>query len=653
MEYTIGMQVFGDWYITKKIGEGASGCVYELQKDKHGNADAPELKSAMKVIRIPNSENEIKTVSFNGMDEFSVRAYYKDRVDAIVKEIELLAELKGHQNIVSCEDYLVKERKDAFGWDVLIRMELLTSLTDYVIWHGRMTEGEVMRIGRDLCSALVSCHRKNIIHRDIKPQNIFVNKYGNFKLGDFGVARIVGESMGASTKTGTPPYMAPEVYFGRHYDARADICSLGLVLYKLMNNGRLPFYPTGNNISYSDIENAIQHRMSGETIPPPADASEAFAKVILKACSYDARDRYQTAQEMLDAFRFQPKPVAPKPRLKPYLIVVPLLMAILLILVAANVIRNKYSTDDGGAGGDGDSDAQSEYQVTVYLETYRDGQQEAPESSKAYTGTYKTGENVSLEAMKDEGDPDFSHWELLAGNVEIGDTKEQEINFVMPEENVELRAVFGTDDLSVQHVYQFEDYGIGDVLSFGSYEQDDNSANGKEPIEWIVLDKANDKLLVLSKYGIDVQQYNNDWEYGTWENCSLRAWLNTEFINNAFGTDERNYLVSALNENPDNPIYFTSGGNDTNDYAFLLTYDEMERYYPEAAERTIVNTKYAESRINAVNGEDIGIYWLRTGGSSDCEDAMVISKDGSIDYDGKCVDKYEVVRPAIWINATV
>lgn len=94
------------------------------------------------------------------------------------------------------------------------------------------------------------CQCQNIIHRDIKPENIFVSRFGEFKLGDFGIARELDRSMSGLSKKGTFSYMAPEMYKGEEYDARVDIYSLGIVLYKLCNHNRLPFYQSAKAADY-------------------------------------------------------------------------------------------------------------------------------------------------------------------------------------------------------------------------------------------------------------------------------------------------------------------------------------------------------------------------------------------------------------------
>ena len=182
---------------------------------------------------------------------------------------------------------------DGLGWDILIRMELLTPLYEYRFRH-TMQEKDVLRMGVELTDALSFCQKKGLIHRDIKPENIFVSETGQFKLGDFGVARTVEKTTGGLSRKGTEKYMAPEVYLGRPYGSSVDIYSLGLVLYSFLNLGRMPFCPLYKTITYADRENALGRRLNGDILPPPAAASDRAAGVILKACAYRSEDRTGT-----------------------------------------------------------------------------------------------------------------------------------------------------------------------------------------------------------------------------------------------------------------------------------------------------------------------------------------------------------------------
>ena len=141
-----------------------------------------------------------------------------------------MAKLKGHPNVVYCDDIKYIQHDDGFGWDIFIRMELLTPIMQCL--DKIDNEESAIDLGIAISNALAACANHNIIHRDIKPQNIFMSSDGTFKLGDFGIAKTV-EHVSSGTKIGTMRYIAPEVYHGKPYGAAADQYSLGIVLYWL------------------------------------------------------------------------------------------------------------------------------------------------------------------------------------------------------------------------------------------------------------------------------------------------------------------------------------------------------------------------------------------------------------------------------------
>ncbi|MBQ2183657.1 MAG: DUF4214 domain-containing protein [Lachnospiraceae bacterium] len=124
-------------------------------------------------------------------------------------------------------------------------------------------------------------------------------------------------------------------------------------------------------------------------------------------------------------------------------------------------------------------------------------------------------------------------------------------------------------------------YKVGDILLYGKYEQDNNTSNGKENIEWQVLSVEEDRILVISKYVLDCKQYNKANGDITWEKCSLRQWLQNVFYNTAFSRDEKKWIPSVNVENKDNPLYGTKAGKDTTDKIFCLSLDEAEKYFGE------------------------------------------------------------------------
>jgi len=310
MDKQLPVSVWPEWKITEKIGEGSFGKVYKACRSEQGTT----FYSAIKVITIPSNPGELSSVRSESPNEQSVKEYFQGLVDECIQEVSTMEYFRGNSHVVSVEDYKVVEYLDDIGWDIYIRMEYLTSFLDYCAGR-ELTEEDVIQLGIDLCKALEYCQKQNIIHRDIKPENIFVSRFGEFKLGDFGIARELERTMSGLSKKGTFSYMAPEMYKGEPYDAKVDIYSLGIVLYKLRNHNRLPFISLEKQlITYRDKENALNRRMSGENPPRPAEAGEGLADIILKACAYDRKDRFETAEEFreaLEALKYQ-KPVSVK-----------------------------------------------------------------------------------------------------------------------------------------------------------------------------------------------------------------------------------------------------------------------------------------------------------------------------------------------------
>lgn len=290
--------LFGAWEISKLIGKGSFGEVYEIERNNFGIV----YKAALKAITIPFDESELNELMASGMSMAETKQYIKQSAKDIVNEFVLMSQLKGNTNIVSYEDHQVIEHEDKLGWDILMKMELLEPLNKYMKSKD-FTQRELVKLGIDLCTALELCEKHNIVHRDIKPENIFVSPNGDFKLGDFGIARSIEKATLGMSKKGTYTYMAPEVYKGEDYTTSVDIYSLGIVMYKLLNHNRVPFmpkYPAA--IAYTDRENALMKRMNGEKLPlPDCEQAAGLVTIVMKACEYHPQDRYQHAKEMKEA----------------------------------------------------------------------------------------------------------------------------------------------------------------------------------------------------------------------------------------------------------------------------------------------------------------------------------------------------------------
>ena len=288
-------KIWPKWHTVEPIGRGAFGEVYKVKREEFGET----FYSAVKVIGIPNDKQEIQEFINEGQTSGSIRYYYESVAKGLMNEIKVLEELKSAGNVVNIEEFEIQERKEEIGWDVYIRMELLKSLNEYR--QGRQMEWEeVEKLGLDICKALEYCERRKIVHRDIKLSNIFVDDYGDFKLGDFGIARQMERTQSTMSQKGTQKYMAPEVWAGNQKSSyNVDIYSLGLVMYQLLNRNRMPFEPLDREyLTYQEKDEAFRKRLRGEEILPPVDAPEGLGKIIVKACEADRNERYQSAHEM-------------------------------------------------------------------------------------------------------------------------------------------------------------------------------------------------------------------------------------------------------------------------------------------------------------------------------------------------------------------
>ena len=288
--------IWPHWEVIALLGEGAFGQVYKIRR-----IGEPEQFAALKVIRIPQSEGEIRRLRSMNMDEQSVSEHFAALAEGLSREITTLSQFSGHSNIVSYQDHEILANEDGIGRTILIRMELLTPLVRHMT-EQPLGQSEVLRLGADICRALELCQRHRIIHRDIKPDNIFLSSHGGYKLGDFGVARELEKTTANLSRKGTFSYMAPEVFHGRPYNQTVDIYSLGIVLYSLLNGNRIPFLPPApQRFTPNDYEHAQHQLISGEPIPPLPHVPAALNGLVLKMCAYDSKGRYQNADELATA----------------------------------------------------------------------------------------------------------------------------------------------------------------------------------------------------------------------------------------------------------------------------------------------------------------------------------------------------------------
>lgn len=198
---------------------------------------------------------------------------------------------------------------------------------------------------------------------------------------------------------------------------------------------------------------------------------------------------------------------------------------------------------------------------------------------------------------------------------------------------------------------QLKNIKVGNYINFGAYEQDNNTSNGKEDIEWLVLEIKDGKALVISKYALDCKQYNTSYTDVTWETCTLRKWLNNDFLGAAFSADEKAMIPTVTVSADKNPIYSTNPGNATQDQVFLLSIKEVNKYFSSDSAIQCEATDYA-----VANGADVSSnngncwWWLRSPGYAQ-DYAARVRDDGDVNEGGYGVKSHNhAVRPALWID---
>ena len=626
-----------DWIIVKQLGKGSYGTVYEIERALGSFTE----KAAMKVISIPLDHSAIEAAYVEGYDDESISRLYSNQKEQILDEYRNMEELSGYSNIVTCKDVSVVPHDNAFGWDIYIRMELLTPLMAYLKTNNDMDPEGICRLGIDICNALELCEKREIVHRDVKPENIFVTKDGTFKLGDFGIARTLDHTTQA-TRAGTERYMAPEVIKREPYGKDVDLYSLGLVLYWLLNNRRMPFL-NPNKVPVGDEPNVAQsRRLSGEDLPRPANGSKYLQDIVLKACEFDREKRYSSAKEMLDDLMhvsgsmktvpgFQPEPML-EPAKESDLNQKKLVGEESLIdsWEEAKTVGKDFFDDNK------ESELEDVDQKTIAPD-WKDIKKEETQKNhiKETEAIKKTDSYTKTDGPAPKDAP-----------IPVSEASSKPKKYPIP-----LLILIGgfaiVVAIAVFAIYFDSHSSDSSSSSNSSYDtsvSDNSSSSVVVPfetltfggIEWIVLAQEDGKALLLTKDILEYQQYYEEHESITWETCTLRPYLNGSWYEDTFSEGEKEKILTTSVVNSDNAEYDTPGGNDTKDKVFLLSIDEVNQYFTSD-----------DARIAYYNGVH-DWWWLRSPGENDCS-ATFVHLDGDLDGDAS-VTNYFGVRPAIWVN---
>lgn len=284
---------FSNWEIIELLGEGSYAKVYKIRR-----SGADEM-SALKWISYTGDQVE-QDMRERGVSEQELQDDRKLIKENLEKEIKVLKKLSSCDNIVMLYEYYTDVMKPDNSFDILMRMELLTPIKTIA---KQLTVKQVIQLGKDICIALDICQQEKILHLDIKPENIFQDEKGHYKLGDFGSAMFSDRNSKSVHRRGTPLYMSPEMSQEQScIDSRADLYALGLVMYELLNAQLPPLVePNGKAVSVEMEQEAIKKRMAGAELPMPRQGKADLGRVVLKACAFDVNKRFDNAETMLEA----------------------------------------------------------------------------------------------------------------------------------------------------------------------------------------------------------------------------------------------------------------------------------------------------------------------------------------------------------------
>ena len=292
--------VFGNWYTERQLGSGTDGKAFIIKRE---NSNGETERSVLKIIRIGDNRSEGKTFNSLSKDVDESKNSENDpknSVKNITENIEIIQKFDKGKYFVKYEEFETRPSSDSKGEVVLIRMEEMRSLAE-VLSQFSFTLDETVRLGVSVCRSLLKCRKFGYIYPNLKPENVLFDRNGICKLGDFGSFSRLEPSKTSIAYKRTEYYMAPEFIKTGKINCTADTYSLGLILYTLVNRGRLPFsepYPA--EITINALDKTKESRMQGLDFPEPfIDAGDLYT-IIKKACAFKPEDRYLSPKQMLD-----------------------------------------------------------------------------------------------------------------------------------------------------------------------------------------------------------------------------------------------------------------------------------------------------------------------------------------------------------------
>ena len=595
----------GKYLLGKVIGEGGFGITY-IGWDLN-----MEVRVAIKeYFPVGLASRELSDSSRYTISALTgeKQNYYRHGLQKFTEEARSLAKFYQLDGIVSVKDFFY-ENETAY-----MVMEYVDGVTmkEYLNAHGgRLAAAEALQFLEPVIRSLEVIHREQIIHRDISPDNLMITREGHIKLIDFGAARMSckdeNHTFTIILKHG---YAPPEQYQTKgNQGPWTDIYALCATLYRIIT-GVLP--PNAMDRIVKDELKSFEQM--GCKVP-----SGLSDTVIKYGMALQISQRCQSV-EALYAALYQGKGIK--------------------------------RTENDAAQGRASDDKKNSYAgiiaaavcgagillaagIWLPLRTRNTGQ--------------KPAEMLTAE-VQSETETVQSEKETVQRETEVMTETEKPV--VETETQTEEVVIENQDQaLFYKQCNSIKDALPGDTIDFGAFEQDNNPSNGKEGIEWLVLDRTDDKICVISKKALACHNFQDEFENTTWADSQMRIWLNTEFLDAAFSQYHQEMILETNVTAEKVSNYDTDPGEDTVDRLYLLSESEVKKYFPEEAERICQPTVYA--KVQGAYLENLnGWWWLRNPGK-DGQHLAVVYTDGTVKTEGfRTYVEDGTVRPVMWLDVS-
>ena len=568
-----GTRLIGRYTIEGVLGQGGFGITYLGMDELHEKPVAIKEFFPQGIVTRNIEYQDTVTVTFVGEKD-----NYEKGKERFLKEARTMAKFSKDKGIVKALDFF------EINNTAYIVMEYLEGVTlkQYLAENKRIDAEDLVELLVPLIEALDEIHSQGLIHRDISPDNIMVLPDGRIKLMDFGAARDYTEFGEKSLSIVLKPGYAPPEQYQTHgvQGPWTDIYALCATMYKCI---------TGENPPDA-IERVMDDhlkKISAFGIPVLPQIEEA----IIKGMSVAANDRYQNVgdfcEDLYGGYEENSVPEAEESQSQVETESAEQSVEAKADILQEEVPQGKYSTTE--AVQESEKLISKELSENAGL-TSEENEAEAGIESETNNLGNKVPEQI-LEKEKDSITPEKEGQSDNRAKEETKKVQKKNNYFPLIVGILILLGIAGTfaynksvfeetaskTESSSQEKDKNPEYKVGETIEFGNYPQDKDGT--EKPIEWIVMKKEGNQVLLLSKYVLDAKPYNEELEEVTWETSDIRQWLNNEFYTTAFNKAEKAKIQTSLIKNEDNSEYGTSGENDTEDKVFLLSKKEAKTLF--------------------------------------------------------------------------